>query len=83
MRHTHILESMDVHEARKFGRDVAANVLANVLTLLVVYLGAVAGGYLKANSWLIGVSVLITTVTLATLLADAGLRRLRQRVRPR
>jgi hypothetical protein len=74
---------MDLGGARKFGRDVAVSVVANVLTLLVVYLGAVAGGYLKVNRWLISLSVLITTVTVATLLADAVLRRLWRRRRTR
>ncbi|GIH14714.1 hypothetical protein Raf01_28860 [Rugosimonospora africana] len=77
---------------RKFARDVGVNVLANLCAAAVIYLAAVAGGYLSRNprtefaavgvlfvAGVIPLSLLISNVTRA---ADRRLDKWVSRIRP-
>jgi hypothetical protein len=49
----------------RFGRDLALNVLGNLATAAILYLVAVAGGYLKANPGLIGTAAAFLVLSAA------------------
>jgi hypothetical protein len=56
-----------------FGRDVAVNMIGNLATAAVLYLAAVAGGYVKANPALVtGTGFIVVLVAAHGLMLLAG-----------
>ncbi len=55
---------------RRLARDVGVNVTANLIAAAIIYLLAVAGGYLNANRWIIAgiLTFPIILVTVAVML---------------
>jgi hypothetical protein len=54
--------------AKRFARDVGINVLANLIAAGIIYLAAVAAGYLKANPALFIVATFTSTVVLLSVM---------------
>src|SRR5262249_38301766 len=57
--------------ARKFAYDVGVNILANLVAAAVIYLAAVAGGYISKSPYLLAASVVLTDVAIVFALSVA------------
>jgi glucose-6-phosphate-specific signal transduction histidine kinase len=56
---------------RKLARDVGVNVVANLLAAAVIYMAAVAGGYLQSNEGLMKFALLLVLTAVFVLAVTA------------
>ncbi|MFY1686472.1 hypothetical protein [Plantactinospora sp. WMMB782] len=69
------------HNSRsRFTRDVAVNVLANLVAAAIIYILAVVGGYLRANNLIVDWALAVIWVAAVATVA-AGLDELSHRLR--
>jgi hypothetical protein len=68
------------HNRHKFARDVAVNVVANLVAAAIIYILAVVGGYLRANNLILDWALFIIWVAAGSAVA-VGLEELAHRRR--
>jgi phosphatidylglycerophosphate synthase len=49
----------------KFARDVLVNVIANLIAAAIIYLGAVAAGYVPASFWIVATAMTVLILAIA------------------